>query len=140
VINENPLLKTSIIEEQDKLKKLHQDLVYRHFPKETVKIETGSDQHVSYHSITPTGEIVVQSRIENGNPVEIICRYADQIEADLVIVGSRGLGEMGALVGSISEKIVRKSSRSILVVKTETFDHAELEGHHHHRKGHVTKA
>lgn len=135
VINENPLFTSSILEEQTKLRALHQDLVYHSFPKENVKIENNPSQGVSYICNGTSGELRIRSKIENGNPIDVICDFGNQIDADLIIVGSRGLGEIGALIGSISEKIVRKSSRTVMVVKNES-QSSDIETG---RKGHSLK-
>ncbi|TMI33507.1 universal stress protein, partial [Candidatus Bathyarchaeota archaeon] len=48
--------------------------------------------------------------------------------ADLVIVGNRGLGNVGTLVlGNVSEKVVRKSTRTVMVVKDATSDNSDWE-------------
>jgi len=76
----------------------------------------------------PGGELQIQSQIENGDPVERICRSAEEINADLVIVGNRGLGNVGTLVlGNVSEKVVRKSTRTVMVVKDATADNSDWE-------------
>jgi nucleotide-binding universal stress UspA family protein len=53
-----------------------------------------------------------------GDPAEIICRRAADIGADVVVVGSRGLGKIEALVlGSVSDAVVRRAPCSVLVVR-----------------------
>ncbi len=52
-----------------------------------------------------------------GSIVETIIREADRLDADLLVVGSHGHGAVfDLLVGSISEGLVRRSSRPVLVV------------------------
>ncbi len=47
------------------------------------------------------------------------------MKADLVIVGNRGLGGMaGIVLGSVSERVVHRCSRSVLVVKGEGLESA----------------
>ncbi|HEX4921251.1 MAG TPA: universal stress protein, partial [Candidatus Bathyarchaeia archaeon] len=76
----------------------------------------------------PSGDVKIQSRIGAGDPVDRICREADEIGADLIVIGNRGLGNIGTLVlGSTSEKVIRKSSRSILVVKDSSVESANWE-------------
>jgi nucleotide-binding universal stress UspA family protein len=49
---------------------------------------------------------------------DAICEYCKNVDADLVIVGRRGLGLLkGVLLGSISEKVLKNSPCSVLVVK-----------------------
>lgn len=53
-----------------------------------------------------------------GNPVDEIVAYADSIDADLIVVGSRGRGAVaGALLGSVSQGVLCESRRPVLVVR-----------------------
>ena len=56
--------------------------------------------------------------IREGDAAEEILRYADEIEADLIVVGSRGLSTFGKLlVGSVSQKVINNANCSVLVVR-----------------------
>ena len=51
--------------------------------------------------------------------VDGILSIADKQNADLIVVGSRGRGAVGAaLLGSVSRDLVRRAKRPVLVVKT----------------------
>src|SRR5919109_488643 len=52
-----------------------------------------------------------------GDPVEQILRLAASRKAQLIIVGSRGLGRIGSIIlGSVSRALVRKADRPVVVV------------------------
>jgi len=54
----------------------------------------------------------------DGTPVDEIVTYADSIDADLVVVGSRGRRPLaGALLGSTSAGVLHESRRPVLVVR-----------------------
>lgn len=54
-----------------------------------------------------------------GKPEEEITNYAEENNNDLIIIGHRGIGAFKKLVmGSVSEKVIRHSECSVLVVKT----------------------
>lgn len=53
-----------------------------------------------------------------GEPADAVLGFAEAREADLVVVGSRGLGRVaGTLLGSVSREIVRRSDRPVLIAK-----------------------
>jgi nucleotide-binding universal stress UspA family protein len=64
--------------------------------------------------------ILIESRILHGDPAKKIVKYADEINADLIIIGSRGRGRLAsALLGSVAEHVARHSKCSILIVKQQ---------------------
>lgn len=53
-----------------------------------------------------------------GEPALEIPAYAERMNADLIVIGSRGLGGVsGALLGSVSKGVLRHSDRPVLVVR-----------------------
>src|SRR4029450_6946494 len=62
--------------------------------------------------------IDAQTKLLAGDPAREIVAYADQIDADLIVVGSRGLGTIGsALLGSVSHKLLHEAKRPVMVVR-----------------------
>ena len=55
--------------------------------------------------------------IHFGSPSQQILGAADQINADLIVIGAHGKDRLGhALLGSEAEKLVKKSTRPLLMV------------------------
>ena len=55
-----------------------------------------------------------------GRPEEEIVGLSEEIGAGFIVVGSRGLGPLKrALIGSVSDSVVRHSYCSVLVVRKE---------------------
>jgi nucleotide-binding universal stress UspA family protein len=62
--------------------------------------------------------VEAETKLLIGEPADEIVAYADAIDADLVVVGSRGHGAFtSALLGSVSRGVLRESRRPVLVVR-----------------------
>ena len=62
--------------------------------------------------------VKAHTRLLRGDAVDEIVAYADTIDADLIVVGSRGHGTLAsALLGSVSRGILREARRPVLVVR-----------------------
>ena len=58
------------------------------------------------------------SKVLVGLPVDEIVAYADSIDADLIVVGSRGRGAIAsAVLGSVSRGVLHEARRPVLVVR-----------------------
>ncbi|MBI3860577.1 MAG: universal stress protein [Planctomycetia bacterium] len=63
------------------------------------------------------GVTIVRS-VRMGNPFVEIVKYAEETGIDLIVVGTHGRGAlMHVLMGSIAEKVVRKSPCPVLTVR-----------------------
>jgi nucleotide-binding universal stress UspA family protein len=61
-----------------------------------------------------TDEIVVRI----GNPVDEILRQVETSNCDMLVMGSHGHGIMGgAMMGSVSRRVVRRSKKPVLVIR-----------------------
>lgn len=64
------------------------------------------------------GETVTRSHLREGRTFEEVIKLGDELEAGLLVVGSRGLrGLRRILLGSHSEDIVHHAHRAVLVVR-----------------------
>jgi nucleotide-binding universal stress UspA family protein len=61
-------------------------------------------------------DVDVETILQNGMPAEIITRLADDLDAVLIVVGSRGLGRATHLLGSTSEAVLSRSTIPVLIV------------------------
>ncbi|NLG54913.1 MAG: universal stress protein [Rhodococcus sp.] len=54
-----------------------------------------------------------------GTPVESLLKLVDDVEADLLVIGNRGMNTLtGRLLGSVPSDAARKSSCDVLIVHT----------------------
>jgi len=58
-----------------------------------------------------------QVEVHHGEAVPIILKTADRLDVDLIILGSHSKGRLHyAFLGSVAEKILRKSHRAVMIV------------------------
>ena len=56
--------------------------------------------------------------LETGSPAAVILEFEEKLTADLIVMGSRGLGLVkGVLLGSVSQYITERAKCPVLVVK-----------------------
>jgi nucleotide-binding universal stress UspA family protein len=60
----------------------------------------------------------IQTLVEEGDPAETILRVAGERDADMIVMGSRGLGmAKGLLMGSVSHKVAQLAPCTCVTVK-----------------------
>lgn len=66
------------------------------------------------------GDISIQKIVKTGSPPRVILDELTRGDYDLVVVGSRGRGEISSLVlGSVSQHVLQESPVPVLVVHAE---------------------
>lgn len=77
--------------------------------------------------VREAGGEVAGTRLVTGSPVDGILRAAEEMEADLVVVGGRGLGGVRSLMmGSVSEGVVHNAPCPVLVVREDAWPPSRL--------------
>ncbi|MDH6056815.1 universal stress protein [Umezakia ovalisporum] len=65
---------------------------------------------------------LVSSILRQGDPKDVVCQVADEIDADLIIMGSRGLKRLQSILSnSVSQYVFQLSSRPMLLVKDDIY-------------------
>jgi len=73
-------------------------------------------QFVEAHFGDPQGSVV--ANLVTGRPFVEIIRYARENEIDLIVIATHGHGALASmLLGSVTEKVVRKSTCPVLTVR-----------------------
>ena len=68
----------------------------------------------------------VTTTVREGRPASEITQYAEEVDADVVALGTRGRhGDHSFLLGSVAEGVVRRCSRPVLTVRQ--LDASELD-------------
>ncbi|MEJ7843117.1 MAG: universal stress protein [Rubrobacter sp.] len=107
----------------------------RHFYSEDVKksfveeAKAGARRFLEEQAggVRSAGGAVAQTYLATGRPDEEVVELAEEIDAGMVVLGSRGLGGVRrALVGSVSESVFRHAHCPVLVVRAAGHDEAEV--------------
>ncbi|MBN2568410.1 MAG: universal stress protein [Deltaproteobacteria bacterium] len=62
----------------------------------------------------------VKIRVEHGIPFSQILKVEEEENVSLTVIGSHGKSNIGSmLLGSVSEKVIRKSKKPVIVIKRE---------------------
>ena len=63
-------------------------------------------------------DVKINTMLVIGNPAEEICKIAEEESFDLIVMGSRGLGEIKAyIMGSVSSRVVRHAICPVLIYR-----------------------
>jgi nucleotide-binding universal stress UspA family protein len=95
-------------------------------PEEQAKLWE-AEQRVAADELARTAAALtgreIERRVEFGDVATTICRVAEEIPADVIVVGSHGrTGLKRMLLGSVSEHVVRHSPCPVLVVHERPVD------------------
>jgi|SRR5215211_4063874 len=91
--------------------------------KGNVELQWASNSSARLRSILEQNEasirgegIEVEHRSDEGDPGEVLVRLAAECEADLLVIGNKGMQRR--VLGSIPNTVTHKADCSVLVVKT----------------------
>ena len=61
---------------------------------------------------------VEKTIVESGQPVDSVIRHAEEMDADLIVMGSHGQGVLADVtMGSTSRRVLRRCSRPVLIIR-----------------------
>lgn len=70
------------------------------------------------------GSAELEIRAVSSSPAQGVLNVADELGADLIVVGTRGSGGLARfLIGSVAEEVLRRSNRDVLAVPPTDVDH-----------------
>ncbi len=125
-------LKKALEIEVGKREKKSENLI--NFPMEIMaEISSKKDKQLSIEELDYIGKYVLSNvalicqdngvtkitkRVEEGSPAKTILRIAGDVQADMIIMGNRGLSELqGMLVGSVSHKVSHLAKCTCVTVR-----------------------
>lgn len=72
--------------------------------------------------LDPSKYKAVNTLLREGDPKDEVCRVAEEIDTDLIIMGSRGLGRLESILeNSVSQYVFQLSSKPMLLVKDDVY-------------------
>jgi nucleotide-binding universal stress UspA family protein len=69
-----------------------------------------------------TGSTTVEPELIEGEPAEALLRIAQSRGAREIVVGSRGLGRLRAILGSVSHALLQQADRPVVIVPKGALD------------------
>lgn len=116
IVDSDPMKTTSIAGATVELKTLHHRLISKYFPEDKLSKESENPTEANYGYHVGENRVNVESKVLQGSPVDKICEAADAFHADMIVIGSRGLGTLA--LESVSDKVAQRCAVPVLVVKS----------------------
>ena len=113
----NAMMQRKIMDEDvKKIQKEHDEKAKKeHVEKIKLQLDEIKNRLENNGTTVDTNVLMMEG---NNNPGEKICKYATSYNYDLIVVGSRGLGNIKKVIlGSVSNYVVNNSDKPVLVIK-----------------------
>ncbi|MEF8813401.1 MAG: universal stress protein [Halovenus sp.] len=78
--------------------------------------DRGNEQLEEIESEATDRGIELTSNCFHGDPDKEIVRYADEVDADLIVLGYQGRTRPGSRIGSTADRVVRQTDRAVLLI------------------------
>lgn len=85
-------------------------------PQTVAPGRTEAEKFLERYSATMPGP--VQTHALPGKAADAILRVASEVDADLVVIGNKGMKGIGRVLGSVPNEIAHKADCSVLIVNT----------------------
>ncbi|MEG0757059.1 MAG: universal stress protein, partial [Raoultibacter sp.] len=80
--------------------------------------QADADLHAHIDSVLETVQNKVSiDLVEESLPGDQIVSYAKEHDSDLIVMGSRGLGALRGIIGSVSMQVLRTAPMPVMIVK-----------------------
>lgn len=88
---------------------------------ETKMVEGEKILEQTVEKLNIEGEIV-ETMLRQGDPKDTVCKVAEEIKADLIVMGSRGLKRLESILeNSVSQYVFQLTNRPMLLVKDDIY-------------------
>ena len=94
-------------------------LIAKGLDLDQIVADVASEKAEQGAELARAGGFDATARVERGKPWETICEVAEELDAEPIVIGSRGLGRaQSALLGSVSAAVIAHAKRAVLVGPT----------------------
>jgi nucleotide-binding universal stress UspA family protein len=69
-------------------------------------------------AVADAREVKIETHVVRGTPDEVVVNVAEEVGADLIVVGSRGMQGAHRLIGSVPNAIAHHAPCDVMIVKT----------------------
>lgn len=92
-------------------------------PEDAARISDAAQKHLD-HVLQQRREagvdVPLEGLLRSGVTSDEICRLADEIGADMIVIGTHGRGVIGrAILGSVAQQVVRAAKQPVLTVRSK---------------------
>ncbi len=87
-------------------------------PAATGAVLQSASEEILTAAAASADEVPTQIHAVAGAPVDVILGVADQVGADLIVVGSKGMKGARRIIGSVPNSVAHRAGVNVLVVKT----------------------
>jgi len=82
--------------------------------------EHGRETLAAVRATAAEAGVDVVDTLRHGDPVEAVVDYAEELDVDLIVLGTKSRpAEYRVLLGSVTDRVLRLTTRPVTVVKTE---------------------
>jgi nucleotide-binding universal stress UspA family protein len=87
-------------------------------PAATGAVLKSASEEVLSSAAASIDDVAVEVHAVGGAPVDVIIGVAQEVGADLIVVGSKGMRGARRIIGSVPNSVAHRASGHVLVVKT----------------------
>ena len=101
--------------------------VYAYTEEEPAELQRSAERLLDQETerIRAAGGRIAGAHLRLGRPAEQIVNLSEELDAGVIVIGSRGLGRLRrALMGSVSDSVVRHAHCPVFVVRGDEARHA----------------
>lgn len=73
-------------------------------------------------------DVDVELRVAHGDPAKAIVAAARELDAAEIVVGTRGAGRIGSLLGSVAQGVLHRADRPVVVIPANAVAHDRAAG------------